>query len=336
MIKIAHNKKTVEIPNKWQELTPQQFVMVVKFALMAQVGEIDMLDLRRLVLRLLTGYKAPRRFTFWKDKENIESNLFNLAMMLKFPMVPVYTNPELLEVFSSDLREILKTSFPFDIYEVDYCQQLEMVGDELKWKPEINLDFGRNPLPVINARRKNYYGPTFAIVENGSFETDITTGEYFDAIDELQMYDSTKSEAYLNRFIATLYRPNRETAYSPAHTANLSAKLAGIDGDTKQALVLLWAWYSKVIQQHHLYSLFFSGGKSQNNGNPLGLSATLFALSTDGYGSREEIRRWPVTEFFNSLYYRLSSTVDQLRRQGLDDIKISKELELDLETLSKI
>ncbi len=336
MIKLTHKKKKVEIPDKWDDLSPQQFVMVVKFALMVQAGEIDMLDFRRLILRLLTGYKAPRRFTYWKHREDIESNLLNLAMMLKFPIVPVYTNPELLEVFTSDLRQILKTSFPFDIYEADYCRQLDMVGGDLKWRPEINHDFVRNMLPVINCGFKNYYGPVFNLVENGSFETDITTAEYFDALDELQMYESSKNENYLHRFIATLYRPVREEGYCAAKTSKLASKLAKIDNDTKNALLELWLWYSKVIQQHHLYSVFFIKGEQQNNGNPLGLSATLFALSTDGFGSRDEIRSWPLTEFFNSLYYRLHTAVNQLRREGIDEFKISKELQLDLETLNKL
>ena len=335
MIKLKNKSKILSIPDQWNELNPVQFVQVLQLCNRVVSGELDMLDFRLFLFKLLTNYK-PARFTMPRHKEQIESNIFNLAMMLKFPIVPQYDNPELLEVLTGDLREKLKTCFPFDVYEVDYLQQLEMIADQLNWRPVLNIDFGRNLLPVITAGKLEFYGPVFSMLENGSFETNITVGEYFDALGELQLFDSSNNELYLNRFVGTIYRRNRASAYDPEHTAAALPYMAKVAPEVKQALVLLWAWYSKVIQQHHLYSVFFMGGDETNSGNPLGLSATLFALSSDGYGTRDEIRRWPVTDFFNSLYYRLSSTVDQLRRQGLDDIKISKELELSLSTLEKL
>lgn len=334
MIKLINKKKTVAIPNSWDELTPDQFMGVLRLCNEVMTGAIDMLDFRLKLFKFLTNYK-PGLFTMPKHREQIESNIFNLAMMLKFPLHPVYENPELLEVFTTDLREALQTSFPFDIYEPDHLQQLEMLGDNLKWSPMLNLDFGRNLLPTIEVDGIVLHGPQFDTVAD-SFDTDLRTGEYIDAMDWSMLYESTKNEAHLNKFIATLYRPSREI-YNPSEVTAIAEKLNKLSPETKSAIMLMFGFFAKQIASHHLYSLFFTGEKTdENNSNPIGLNATVFAISSDGLGSRDEILNWPLPVFYNSMYYRLSKAVEAMRKSGLDDAKINRETGISFETLEKL
>ena len=64
--------------------------------------------------------------------------------------------------------------------------------------------------------------------------------------------------------------------------------------------------------------------------------ATVFAICADGLGTRDEIMDWPLPEFYNSMYYRLSKSVEAMRRNGIDDSKINKETGISLDTLEKI
>src|SRR5574344_1180038 len=99
----------------------------------------------------------------------------------------------------------------------------------------------------------------------------------------------------------------------------------------------MFGYFAKKIASHHLHSLFFTGEKTdENNSNPIGLNATVFAISADGLGSRDEILNWPLPVFYNSMYYRLSKAVEAMRKSGLDDGKINRETGISLETLEKL
>lgn len=335
MIRLNHKNKQATVPNKWDELTPSQFVATLALCTQVLEDKLDLLDFRLHLLKCLTGYK-PARLTTPRHREQIENNLFTLAMLLRFPLKPAYLTPEYLEVFSPDLQADLKYLFPFEIYNPDQMQQLEMVGDQLKWVPALNLNFGRNLLPQVELKWGVLHGPIFDMVGN-TFDTDLRTGEYIDAMDWSMLYQSTKDEEHLNKFIATIYRPCRNY-YNPNETADI-AKIVSeqMDANTKNAIVLVFAYFAEKIAEHPLYSLFFSQEKStENNTNPIGLKATVFAICADGLGTRDEIMDWPLPEFYNSMYYRLSKSVEAMRRNGIDDSKINKETGISLDTLEKI
>jgi len=87
-----HNKKVLQLPDCWDDLTPQQYIFTVKQLLLLQAQYIDPSDFRMRLMKHYTGYK-PSRKSYWRNKENpgeitrevIAYNLVQLADMITFP-----------------------------------------------------------------------------------------------------------------------------------------------------------------------------------------------------------------------------------------------------------
>jgi hypothetical protein len=339
MITLKNGTDTVTIPDKWGELTPDQFIKVVKLYHEMVQGEANVLHFRLRLLKLLSGYERSTVGTDGETAETIDSNLLILSQMLTFAIKPVYANPEVMEVFTEDLQMLLKSRFPFDITEIDHTAVLEMVHDQLKWFPVLDLNFGTNPLPIIHLKVKRggkvidlqRFGPTFNIDKYGIISTDMIAEEYVDAMEYFRLYQFTDDIGYLDKMISVLYREKRHD-YNTFRDS-MPGEVATITICTKLAIAKVFEYICSSITNHPAFEVLFAAKEARSGGS---FSDVFYHLSEKGLGSRTDIARWNLTDFFSAMARDIKNSVASLRSSGVDESKISNDLNIPFEILQKI
>lgn len=331
MITLKNGIDSIDIPDKWSELTPDQFIKVVILYNEMIAGDCNVLEFRLKLLKKLSGYERSKERFDEETAETIDSNLLILSQMLTFPLRPAYADPEVMEIFTEELRELLKTNFPFDIIAIDHLQQLAVVGDRLKWYPTLNLNFGNNPLPSVSIGKHVRFGPVFNVDEIGIISTDMIVEEYVDALEYLKLYQGTDKIGYLDKMISVLYREKRHEYNTFQNSIPGQVELLTIC--TKRAIERVFEYICQTINTHPAFEILFSSNEKKAGGS---FGDIIYHLSEKGLGSRTEIARWNLTDFLSAIVRDLKNSVTSLRSSGVDDSKISHEMNIPIEILQKI
>lgn len=343
MIKLTANKDVFELKNQWDELSPEQAVKAIALYLKFEAREIDFDVFRLELFRMLTGYKRSRkiyrRIREWfgakYNADDINSRIMILANMLTFVVKPRYAakSLELIQVLSADLQGELETRFPFEICKTQWLAELDMISDQLVYKADINIDFGRNLMPTIELDDTTYKGPLFSVDENKIAITDIKVNEFVDAFDTFNIWNATENEKHLDEFIAILYRQDR-AVYDLVGCQLSATRFASLDKATKMTVVYFFLYVKNFIFSHPYYTLLLSGKNDQKMST--GWDAVIQQLSGAGYGSKDDIRQWDIIAFFNAQFNGLKKSVGDMRQMGYDDAKIANKMDLSLETVLKL
>src|SRR5690606_11517087 len=129
-IEIPDNKKTISIPEHWDECTPDQLAMILQRAYQVSAGIIDLNTFYIIVFAKLTGLKAGSRYHFLRRLaprkfSDINATIFQLAQQL--------------------------CAWPF-------AQAPQLDPDEPP-RMELNYDTVKNLLTPIKAGGLTFYGP---------------------------------------------------------------------------------------------------------------------------------------------------------------------------------
>lgn len=335
MITVVARNKTINIPDSWEELAPVQYVATVELLFELIEGRLSILEFRLRLLKELTGYKRSKKRYDAETIEQINSNLFVLSERLNFPLKPVYHNPELLDVVSEELKKILLNNFIFDIPQVTvYEDELAMIRSRLNYSVAIHLNMRKNPLPSVETYDAILHGPVFNIDKNGLVDTDIVAQEYVDAMGFYILYQKTKKEDFLDRLVASLYRPEREK-YDSFQCQQRLIYIQCLDINTRKGILLFFQNIQEYFLNHPVYGILFQG-KEDKNVISLGMENTIYNLSKEGYGTKNEISRLRLDDYLGMLLKMLIDSVKNLRALDKNNQEIASQLHLQIETVMQI
>jgi hypothetical protein len=200
---------------------------------------------------------------------------------------------------------------------------------------EINTRFHRNPLPFVKIGRERYAGKRFdtGIVTR----TDITAREFSDAFDLLKAYAASKREECLDALCAILYPAIPGDPRRNALSGH-ERRVARLPVVTRHAILL---WFTGVVRyfvDHPDYKLLFSGDSSDHNHDrvDLGLSETIMHLSLDGFGSREEMERATVVDYFDMQLKSLKNKITAAIAAGVKIHDIASRARLPYSTINRL
>jgi hypothetical protein len=342
MISVKGKNRTITIPDSWDELTPDQYVSTVKLIYQVIDGELTIIDFRLKLLQELTGYERSNKRFDQDEQDQINSNLYLLAEMLKFPIKPNYLNPELLTVLSQELQKKLRSFFPWEITDEEFLPELSMISDRLECSMVMNLNMHKNPIPYLplsQGRGDDWavrlLGPTFNIDHNGMVETDIMAGEYVDAMEYYLLFQKTKEVHYLDMLVSMLYRPER--GKHNTFEAQLRAKtLEPLDINLKRGVFLFFQNIQEYLINRSLYKILFNREDSDSKVISLGIIATIYNLAKKGYGTPEEINTMFLPDYLNMLLDMLIDAVGNMRSMDLKDPEIADKLKVPLYVIMQI
>lgn len=328
MLTFETKSGTGNVETKWSELSPAQFVQAVALTNRFVTGEWELDEYRLLLLQMLTGYK--RKSSRHKHADQINENLYRISEQLNFAVSPDIGPPEVLEFFSPELREALKTYFPWEIHEPYFVKEILTMQHLLKINFKVNFNLELNPLPFLRKGKDIFEGPRFS-TENGDIDTNLKAGDYLNASEYFNAWGETKNKKYLNKFMDCLYK-KISLDFSVADAEIPEWDTAG------DAVIMLFIFMQQTFSKDPVFSILYQKGDAETPENKLyiGPDEVIGAMVESGYGTPDAIKNYEVITFFNFQIMFLKRNVAQLRGLNKNAAEIAKALNIPIETVQKL
>ena len=189
---------------------------------------------------------------------------------------------------------------------------------------QIKLYYIHNPIPSFLNITGRYYGPSDEF-------NNITFGEYVDALDPFEDFNTTGETKYLYQLLAIFYRPqksfhfirkhlnsydgDRRVAYNSNHTLKRADKLKNQPIGLVYGFYLLFASFQKYITTVKIYiqgreidfSILFDDSLLRNvKEHPapgIGMKSILYSMAESGiFGDLDKVRNTNFWEIFIRMY----------------------------------
>lgn len=343
MIIVNSSKGKVAIPNAWDELSPEQYLNVVRLIYnnpITGTSLVPMVEFRIKLLEMLTGYRRSNKKYTIEQIDEINSLLSILALKLTFVYKPVYKTPEIFGVMSAETAQAIRENFPYDLIGTEHEAEVIRLQQMLTWYPTINYNMKHNPIPTLTIKPRNWWnrsklvgGPIFDIDEMGVVFTSITAEEYIDAQEYYQLFNSTHKKEYLIRLCSVFYRD-----YAGQYNTLKSSRM---DLSLHVDFALGFYHFFQNIQEyffnHPVYGLLYQGTKTRTSEKiSLGNIESLYNASTKGYGNIDQMKNFNVIDYMNLLVKDIKDAVNHMRAFDKKDFQIAKDMSLPLETIKKL
>ncbi|HET6558066.1 MAG TPA: hypothetical protein VFG54_12175 [Prolixibacteraceae bacterium] len=349
MLKYETPSGTGEVENCWGDLSPRQFIATVALTNQFLSGGFDLDEYRLRLLEALTGYKRSKRKKLGVPKQvrddgrdvadQINENLYLISEQLTFAVTPKCGPEEVLEFFSPELRELLKTRFPWEIYEPEMVSQLLMMKGRLRIEYNLNFNLGSNLVPDAQKASVLFKGPLFTATE-GDIDTDLKAGQYLDAQEYFTAYSETRKEKYLDLMIERLYRPAGvlKQVQDDAKQVQDDGLPDLADKATKEAILMVFLYIQNTLVNDPVFSILFKRNEDTSIAPKISLGSdeAIGQLVEAGYGTHESILNLDIRTFFNYQIMMIKKNVGMLRSAGKKPAEIARELNLPVEIIQKL
>lgn len=331
MLKYETPSGTGEVENCWEDLSPLQFIETVELTNQFLTGSFTLEEYRLRLIEMLTGYQRRKRKSKFADQ--INENLFLISEQLNFAIRPKVGPDEVMEFFSPDLREALKTRFPWEIHEPHLLSQLVQMKNNLEIAYDLNFNVGRNPVKYLKFGTTILEGPVFEASDD-ELNTNLKAGIYLDAHEYFQAFSQTKDRKYLDRMILCLYKPIDKPVAEPVEADFTDEKV-------KNAIAFVFLFIEQTLVNDPVFSILYSRSSDGELVEPrnkldLGPDAAIGQLVAAGFGSHESIVNLDIRTFFNYQILIIKRNIETLRGYGKKVDEIGKELNLPIETIQKL
>lgn len=335
MLKFETPSGTGEVENCWEDLSPIQFIETVDLTNRFLSGEFTLEEYRLRLLEMLTGYKRKRKPATRNPQpetiETINENLFLISEQLNFAIRPKVGPDEVLEFFTPELREALKTRFPWEIHEPELLDQLLRMKNQMEVQYDLNFNIVRNPLKYLKFGTTVLEGPVFEATAD-ELTTTLKAGEYLDAHEYFRAFSQNRDKKYLDRMILCLYHPIEDPLGEPVEPDFADEKV-------KNAIAFVFLFIEQTLVNDPVFSILYQHNDKEYRVSPkldIGPDAAIGQLVSAGFGSHDAIVNLDIRTFFNYQVLLIKRNVETLRGYGKKANEIAKELNLPIETVQKL
>lgn len=346
-MKVEALEKKIEmtIPSEWEELSQNQFVETVDLLLLLIQKKILPIDFRIGLIKAFLQYKKPI-FISQKRREIIDENLFFLSEYMRFPLKYIYSH-ELTDGLSQKATDKLSKYELIEIFDPQILAEIKHKQFytkntngfwELNAHIEIDLD-GLITLPIetLSIKQNNktltFKLPFFRYDKgSGLFFTNFTASQFVDMYECYFLYTQKSEPQILDFFCASAVSSSNETFLQN------SKFIALAEPKYKYAILIWFQAFLKFIMSQTDYHILFAREKKETTKESLnmGLGETILFLSKIGYGSKDEIAKTNVIDFFDMLLKETKDNINQLREIGIEENEISTKIGIPYEILQKI
>ncbi len=316
MLEIAFNNHAYRIPDRWEELTPQQFIHLVGLLRGFTRGELSTETVRALFFLDAAGLKL-KRIHNQEQVDRFAENVYRIADQLNFMFRIEYENKKAFSAFSEGTRKVLYRILPEEL--ADDSAEIR-AARKLKKHRVIDAVVGKNLIPEVPLRRNTIRGYTFDQTGN-LLQFDLTAGDFIDACTVYDQFSETGDPVYLDLITAALYgNPPIET-------------IRKIDPDTKAAILFNFQSNLLFLQENTDYAVLWwtQPEKSKKKAtNRLGFSDSLYTIAKAGYGDLQGLKELPVIDFLNLLIKELRDAVLALKESKKNNAEIAEATHLTL------
>ncbi|MCW3784929.1 hypothetical protein [Plebeiibacterium sediminum] len=330
MTEIVLKDKTYFLPEKWEELTPDQYLFLLDllndYIHNKITANIVAINFAMYVLKI----KRPR-FMSPKQKEVYYENLAWLGDRAAFWWVVEYEKPEVLNNVDPELRRKLKTTLPEDLPQTPEVR----VISRYKYWLEPDFVFCSNLMPTLNKS----IGYRFNM-DDGLLSSSLSAGQFSDAMTISQQYGTAKKEDLLNLLCAILYPVHGNYKFEKAQEHAVSFKK--LSTHHKQAIYINFKGILTFITQRTKFAILFNAPKKQGESTikeekiTIGFNKNIYTLSKNGYGDTEQLMKVNLVTFLDLLLNELIDAVKSMQNMEMELDKILSATGLSLSQLKLI
>ena len=314
------------IPSRWEELSPIQFIDVLELLLRFRKEEFSERELQVRLAVALT--KNPIIKIHYRNTKWIDDRIFQHLDKMNFCFKYIYDDSRFKQLDRA-LQEKLSKIPPEQMTEDPEIS----VARSFKRSVEIDAYITKQLLPSIYVKRGFRKMPGYRFERKGNIiDTSLTAEQYVDAMTALQQLVSSKDPIYANIIMAILYCPGEYSSTKANKITNLFINVPEI---VKSAVLFNFEGILGWLCTNTKYSLMFNRSSSKEK-QPLGINAVIFSFVEKGYGNLNEVGSMNLMTFFELMYKNIVDAARQLREADMDRVKIAERLNLTIEQLNTI
>jgi len=327
MISFYFGDNEYKFPNRWEDLTPDQYMTLLPLLQQYSLEKLSVSDVKALWLvdiAGITGMKIHR-----KKKDLFSENIYRMSREFTFIFDIEYPDGS-LDNISPELRRKLKTTPPEDLEqtpEVRYISRLD-------YQYKIAACWCKNLLPDITIGKLNLKGYQLNLRGN-MLHTSLVASQFNLATELLQQYESNQDNLYLRMLVAALYAPEKES-FNADVVADRAEELVDIDNTLLDAVLLNFQALLTFIKLKTKWGLLWRRKPSEKGGLSVGADDTLHNLTERNFGDFEKIERLPLTKFFDIMLKDLYDSVKKMKEYDMDIAEISSKSGLSINQVKRI
>jgi hypothetical protein len=331
MFEFYLNNNKYELPDRWEDLTPDQFLTLIDLLRQYKRAEIDYFDLKVLFVMKILGIK-PRRIRSEEKKQLRDENLFRLSEQVTFFLQVVYENQEKFERFSPEVKEQLKKQLP---EEIDGKNPEIRLAKRMNKYYDVDAVFLKNLLPRIQIGRQTYKGYAVDITEDVATTT-LSAIQFADALTVVNKIVKGKQEL-IPVLIGILYQRDR---YSDQRARELAEIFKSLDETTKQAVFINFIAVREYIIRHTKYKILFTeddqNKKKKKDKYSNGLVDSIDSLVKLGYGTGDELENKNLFRFLDLSIKSLRDAIRTAMQQDAKKADVAQKLGIPVKLINEL
>ena len=327
------NDNTYRLPERWEELTPDQFLTLVELLGKYKRSEIDFLEMKVLFVMKVLGIK-PRRIRSEEKRRLRDENLFRMSQHVDFFFQIIYVNQEKFERFSPEVQERLKKELPEDIESKNPEYR---IAARMKKYYDVDAVFLTNLLPEIHMGRQRY--PGYSIEMSDEIAT--TTLKALQFSDAMTVTDRIieGKEDLLPLLIGILYQRG---TYDSHLARERSKTFKNLSETVKQAVFLNFVAVREYIIRHTKYKILFTREESQQKKQKKdkysnGLVDSIDSLVRMGYGTGEEMEGKDLFRFLDTIIKSMRDNIRAaLKEKDVKKSDVAKQMGISVKIINEL
>lgn len=319
MLILRFATRSYQLPDRWEELSSDQFIHLVGLLTAYSTGELTADMVRTLYFLEVAGIHK-RKVRSAQQAETFSENVYRISRNLNFMFQVVYDNNQAIRSMSDEFRGLLERWLPEDL---EGNEPELRVARKLKKNVEIDCTFAKNLVPFLKIRKRRY--PGYRMDLTGEvLNTDLPAGDFIDASTLHDQYMKSGSGQILDQLVARLYKLPEGAA-------------AGIPMETKTAILFNFRAILLFLTHRTQYGILWkSGSTNQDEKISIGFVDSLYSLAKAGYGDTTRLKTVSLVEFLDLLLKEVIDTVKSLRDMKMDLVKISEVTKLSINQINSI
>lgn len=322
MITLYFGDKPYPFPNAWEELTPDQYLTLVRLLGRFWTGTISMCDLRIAFFRHIAGLediRVPAR-----ARERFMDNVLTASRQFDFFFTLDYGDR--IDHLSADVRKMLRKTPPDELLstsgEVRYARSLE-------WEYRIDAVWMKNLLPMVRLGDRELQGWS-AHLEGGTLTTSMTSYQFAQGYDLLSAIGSDGSSRAMALLAGLLYGADTDDAA-------LMEEIGQLPDDILQAAILNFqAFVTFIFTRTPFAILWSSGSGAAKKQESLTMSDSLYGLCKEGYGNYELVERMPLMTYLGIMRTEMICSVRSMAATDTAPEDIAARMGLSVEQVKKM
>ena len=327
MITLFFGETPHTFPNKWEELSQDQFLALAELIMKYYADQISMCQLRLLWFKKIAGLdqvKVPRKAT-----DRFIDNVLTASRQFDFFYKLDYAGQ--IDSLSPETKKLIRKTPPDEINsssgEIRYARKLE-------YTYQLDAVWAKNLIPSIRLNRKTSLNGWTATLDTGTLRTSLTSMQYTMGYDLLSLISSGGGRSAMILLAALLY----DIDHADTNTLALIGQLP--DYILHGVVLNFQAFVSFVFSCTHFSILWNTDGKpageSAKKEISLAMSDSMYSLCKNGYGNFKDVENMPMMTFLSIMRSDLINAIRSMSASGTETEKIAEQTHLPYEQIRKI